>query len=202
MNLVRKLPLPTNKFGTDSVKKYYRHLNIGNKNFTFVPTSKESILKLLQKIDPSKAIGLDNLGGRFLKDGATELSGPITELVNLSITQSTFPDQCKIAKLKPLYKKGSALEPKNYRPISLLPIISKIFEKIIHNQTVGYLNKNNVLYKYQSGFRTKHSTDNCLSLLNDKILSGTDQGMLTGMILIDLQKAFDTIDHDIFFSKM
>ena len=202
MDLVRKLPMPTNKFGANTVKEYYRHLNIGNNNFTFSPTAEDAVLKLLTNIDPSKAVGLDNLGGRFLKDGATELSRPVTQLINLSITSSVFPDECKIAKLKPLYKKGSALEPKNYRPISLLPLLSKLFEKIIHIQTQDYLNANNILYKYQSGFRTKHSTDTCLSLLNDKILSGIDNAMLTGMILIDLQKAFDTIDHEIFFSKM
>ena len=104
--------------------------------------------------------------------------------------------------MKPLYKKGSALEPTNYRPISLLPLLSKLFEKIIHIQTQDYLDQNNILYKYQSGFSTKHSTDTCLSLLNGKVLAGIDNGMLTGMILIDLQKAVDTIDHYIFFSKM
>ena len=66
-------------------------------------------------------------------------------------------------------------------------------------QTQDYLNENNILYKYQSGLRTKHATDTCLSLLNDKILTGIDNGMLTGMILIDLQKAFHTIDKEIFF---
>jgi hypothetical protein len=184
------------------VKEYYGHLNLENNNFCFSPTPEKSILKLLQQIGPSKAVGLGNLGGRFLKDGASELSNPITQLINLSIATSTFPDQCKIAKLKPLYKKSSALEPKNYRPISLLPLISKLFEKIIHMQTQNYLDKNNILYKYQSGFRTKHSTDTCLSVLNDKILTGIDNGLLTGMVLIDLQKAFDTIDHQIFSSKM
>ena len=69
-------------------------------------------------------------------------------------------------------------------------------------QTQNYLDENNILYKYQSGFRTKHSTDTCLSVLNEKILTGIDNGLLTGMILIDLQKAFDTIAHKIFFSKM
>ena len=101
-----------------------------------------------------------------------------------------------------LYKKGSTLEPKNYRPISLLPALSKIFEKITHQQTQDYLDRNEILYKYQSGFRPKHSTDTCLSLLNDKILNGFDNGNLTGMILIDLQKAFDTIDHTLFLEKL
>ena len=130
-----------------------------NKNYSFTQTTEETVLTLLQKIDPSNAVGLDNLGGRFLKDGATELSLSVAQLINLSIKSSVFPEQCKIAKLKPLYKKGSALIPKNYRPISLLPLLSKLFENIIHMKTQDYLNENNILYKYQSGFRSKHSTD-------------------------------------------
>ena len=82
------------------MKEYYRHLNLENNNFRFSPTPEALVLKLLQQIDPSKATGLDNLGGRFLKDGASQLSHPITQLINLSIATSAFPDQCKIAKLK------------------------------------------------------------------------------------------------------
>ena len=93
------------------------------------------------------------------------------------------------------------MDPSNYRPISL-PLISKIFEKIVHDQMIDYLAQYNILYKYQSGFRTKHSTDLCLSYLNDKILKGFDNGLFTGMILIDLQKAFDTIDHNILLEKL
>ena len=129
-------------------------------------------------------------------------SKPITQLCNLSIKLSVFPDDCKIAKLKPLYKKGSNIDPKNYRPISLLPLISKIFEKLVHIQTQEYLDRHQILYKYQSGFRARHFTDTCLSLLNNKILQGFDGGKLTGMILIDLQKAFDTIDHEILLMKL
>ena len=76
--------------------------------------------------------GRDGLADRFLKDGAPYLSSPITQLCNISISLNSFPEKCKIAKLKPLYKKGSTTEPKNYRPISLLPLISKLIEKIIH----------------------------------------------------------------------
>ena len=173
-----------------------------SKHFAFHQTTCDKVTKLLEEINPSKAVGIDNLSGRFLKDGASTLATPMTALCNLSIKSFKFPDKCKIAKLKALYKKGSNLETKNDRPISLLPLISKIFEKIIHDQTQEYLDINKVLYKYQSSFRAKHSTDTCLSLLNDKILTGFDKGMLTGMILIDLQKAFDTIDHDIFLEKL
>ena len=75
-------------------------------------------------------------------------------------------------------------------------------EKIIHNQTQLFLDDHNILHKYQSGFRKYYSTDTCLSYLNNKIKIGFEQGLMTGMILTDLQKAFDTIDHDILSEKM
>ena len=115
---------------------------------------------------------------------------------------SAFQESCNVAKLKPLLKKGSKLEPKNFRPISRLPMISKVLEKVIHYQTKNFLTDNSILYCYQSGLRKCHSTDTCLSYLNDKILKGTDIGLMTGLILIDLQKAFDTIDHEILFQKI
>ena len=107
-----------------------------------------------------------------------------------------------MTKLKPLFKKGSKTNPSNYRPISLLPLISKVIEKLIHEQTSTFLSKNEILYNYQSGFRKNHSTDSFLTFLCDKILNGFDEGLMTGMILIDLQKVFDTIVHDILLQKL
>ena len=110
---------------------------------------------------------------------------PITQLCNLPISFGRFPDACKIAKLKPLFKKGSKTDPKNYRPISLLPLMSKVLERIVYEQTMEFLDKH-FLYKFQSGFRKNHSIDFCLSFLTDKISKGFDSGLLTGVILIDL----------------
>ena len=107
-----------------------------------------------------------------------------------------------MAKVKPIFKKGRKTNVSNYRPISLLPILSKVIEKVVHEQTTKFLNDNNIFYKYQSGFRNNHSTDLFLSFLNDKILKGFDNGVYTGMILIDLQKAFDTINHKILLDKL
>ena len=123
---------------------------------------------LLKSCNVNKAAGIDNVSGRFLKDGADVLGIPITQICNLSIKLSHFLKDCKVAKLKPLYKKGTKTDPKNFRPISLLPIVSKVFEKVIHDQTMEYLTDNNILYKYQSGFHKNHSTDTSLSYLTNK----------------------------------
>ena len=201
-DLVKKLPNPPNKYGKDAVKKYYENLNLVGKSFSFEPVAHTSVLKLLQQLNPHKSAGIDNLTGKFLKEGAPVLASPITNLINLSITLSSFPDDCKIAKLKPLYKKEAKTKPKNYQQISLLPLISKIIERIIHDQTQVFLDENKILFTYQSGFRKHYSTDTCLSYLTDRVRNGFEKGSLTGMILIDLQKAFDTIDHKILTEKM
>ena len=104
-------------------------MNLEGKSFSFRPTKHADILKLLEDVKISKSAGIDNLAGKFLKEGASVLASPITDLCNLSISLSSFPDGCKIAKLKPLYKKEAKTKPKNYRPISLLPLISKVIEK-------------------------------------------------------------------------
>ena len=95
--------------------------------------SEETVLKLLQNLGEKKAADLDNLSSKFLKDGTTVLAKRVSQIFNLSIKYSIFPFDCKTAKLKPLFKKGSRTDPKNVRPISLLPLVSKIIEKVIHD---------------------------------------------------------------------
>ena len=187
----------------NSVRNYYQHiLDLLPNKFKFSMAKEENVLKLLKNMDTDKAPGLDNLSARFLKDGANVLAKPITQMCSLSIKFSIFPINCQIAKLKPLFKKGSTTLPKNYRPISLLPIISKIIERVIHDQTQTFLNENKILLKFQLGFRQNYSTDSCLSYLSHKITTGFESGLHTGIKLIDLQKAFDTINHDILINKI
>ena len=138
----------------------------------------------MKGLNPYKAAGTDNLSGKFLKDDAHVLAQPISQLCNLSIKLNSFPRSCKIAKVKPIFKKGSKTDPQNYRPILLLPLLPKIIERI------------------QSGFRKNYSTNTCLGHLTDKITAGFEKGLFTGMMLIDLQKAFGTIDHQILLKKM
>ena len=158
-------------------------------------------IQSLKSCNVNKAARIDNASGRFLKDGADVLGIPMTQICNLSIKLSHFPKDCKVAKLKPFYKKGTKTDPKNFIPISLLPIIPKFLRKW-YTTKLEYLTDNNILYKYQSGFCKNHSTDTWLSYLPNKILTSFDSGLLTGMILIYLQKAFDTINHRILLRKI
>ena len=106
------------------------------------------------------------------------------------------------SKIKSTWPIKSSKEEINYRPTSLLPLISKIIEKLIRDQTSAFLNSRNLLYNYKSGFCKNHYIDYCLSFLNNKILKDFDQVLMTSMILIDLQKAFDTINHNILLQKL
>ena len=119
---------------------------------------------------------------------------PIRQICNLSIKYSAFPIDCKIAKLKPIFKKGLTIQPNNYRPISSLPLISKIIERIVHNQLQSHLDNYDILYKYQFGFRSNHDTNQPVIHLMDKIYEGLNKDMpeYTLGIFLDLKKAFDT----------
>ena len=108
----------------------------------------------------------------------------------------------KEARVKPLYKKGSQLDVGNYRPVSILTVVSKVLEKCVSCQLNKFLTDNNILYEFQSGFRGKFSTDTCLIHLLDHIRDKNSEGLFTGMVLLDLQKAFDTVDHNILCGKL
>ena len=107
---------------------------------------------------------MDQIPAKFLRDSAEVLALPLRNIINLSIKESTFPEEYTIAKSQPIFKKGTRTYPRNYRPISLLPLVSIMIEKSIHFQ-ITLIKKR--IYMYQSGLRTNHSTDLCLAHLTD-----------------------------------
>ena len=153
-------------------------------------------------LNTKKAVGLDDISSLFLKDGTDCIIAPVTHIINLSITTETVPCAFKQAKVVPLFKKGSTLDPGNYRPVSVLSVLSKILERAAHTQLSEYLDKRGLLFENQSGFRSGYSTDSCLIGLTDFIKNELGKGNLVGMVLIDLQKAFDTVDHGILCDKL
>ena len=130
-SLLKNLP-NSNKFDINPVHQYYKDIELKD-NFNLNLTMEKKVLEVLQFIDISKAAGIDKISGKFLKDSANILAKPIANMCNISISSGLFPSNCKIAKLKPLYKKGSKTNPNNFRPISLLPLISKIIERIVYH---------------------------------------------------------------------
>ena len=167
---MEKLSKSPNRYTIKSVSDYDEKLPL-SENFKLDSVIEVYLFNVLKKLEVTKAAGLTQISGKSLKDGARILAKPISELCNLSMALGSFPDACKIAKVKPLFKKGSKTDPSNYRPISLLPLLPKVFERVVLDQTKEFLSLNKILYDYQSGFRKNHSTDTCLSFLNDKVLT-------------------------------
>ena len=125
-NLVSKLPLLPSIFNESKIASYYDNDAVSKDlNVQLLEKCSEKILSILKGLNPSKAAGIDNSLGRFLKDGAHVLARPVSQLYNVSIKLNSFPTSCKIAKVKRLFKNGSQTNPQNYRPISLLPLLSK-----------------------------------------------------------------------------
>ena len=198
--MVAKLPKET--FDTNKIFQFYRKLGVTSNSFQFSKVSEVDVEKLLKGLNVTKSTGCDNISAKFLKDGANVVASPITYVINLSIQTSTVPMDFKTARVVPLYKKGDKNNESNYRPVSILPVISKIFERIIYNQLNDFLCSHNLIYEYQSGFRRSYSTDTALTYLSDRIRLNMDAGLYTGIVLIDLQKAFDTVDHNILALKL
>ena len=181
-SLLKNLPNSRNKFDINSVHQYYKNVELKD-NFNLNLTTEKKISEVLQFIGISKRAGIYDISGRFLKDCANILAKPIAKICNTSISSGLFPSDCKIANLKSLYKKRSNTNPESFRPISVLPLISKVIERIVYDQVGNFLLQNNILYNYQSGYRKNHSTDLCHSFLNDKILKDFDKGLFMGMML-------------------
>ena len=154
------------------------------------------VRKLLEKFETKKSTGLDKLSSRMLKIAAGVLAPSLAFLFNQSISSGIVPTEWKLARVTPIFKKGKRQDVNNYRPISIVP--AKVFEKIIYDQFFKYLNDNNdLLVNCQSGFRSLHSTLTFLLEASNSWSVNIDNGLINGVIFIDLKKAFDTIDHKV-----
>ena len=128
---------------------------------------------------------------------------PLKEIINLSFAIGIYPTKLKEAKVIPIFKnKGDSLLFSNYRPISLLSNLNKIFEKIVYKRLYSFLDRLNCIYEFQFGFRARHSTNHALLSLTEKVREGLDGGKFACGVFIDLQKAFDTVDHSILLRKL
>ena len=165
--------------------------------------TKGEIEKSILSMPSNKASGADGLSVKILKAAAPAISSSLARLINHCIDNGCVPSAWKLAKVIPIYKgKGSRDDMSNYRPISVLPILSKIFEKHVHSATFSHLKENNLLYKLQSGFRRNHSTETALVRMIDQLLLSLEDDHISGLLLIDYKKAFDLVDHEILLTKL
>ena len=171
-------------------------------NFKFDTITNNETIRIITKIKSKHSCGHDSISTALLKQIKTEISPSITLIVNQCLTTGIFPNKLKIAKVVPVFKKGDKDLLNNYRPISMLPSISKIFETVIYNQLYEYLQEHRVITNSQYGFRKKHSTEYTAIELVDRIIEKLDRNKVPFNIYIDLSKAFDMIDHNILLFKL
>ena len=166
------------------------------------PPNKSEVLEIIEGLKSSKSPGNDNIGPKLLKFVSTELVTPLTYIYKLSFESGTVPDELKIAKIIPIFKKGETTLPANYRPISLLSVFDKILEKLMFKRVTNFLNKNNVIYKNQFGFRKHHSTTLALIEAIDNLYKLLDENKTVIGLFLDFEKAFDTVNHEILLYKL
>ena len=172
----------------------------GNSLF-LTPVTLMEVNDLISILNPSKSVGPNSIPIKLLKIIGSSVSQFLALLVNQSFQSGIFPDKLKIAKVS-LSKKGNPETPSNYRPISLLPIFSKIFEKLMYRRLYRFLEIHKVLYSLKFGFQENHSIDHALVSLTEAVRNTLDNKRLGCGIFIDLQKAFDTVNHRILLSKL
>ena len=173
-----------------------------NDSFIITSTNKEEIYKIISSLNTNKSFGSYSIPTKVLHLLNDQISNHLATICNLSFFTGVFNAILKTAKVIPIHKKNSKLEVSNYRPISLLSNIDKIFEKLMHSRLIEFLEEKQILYYRQLGFRKGSSTNHTILTLLESIQKALDDGQFAYGIFIDLEKAFDTVSHNILLEKL
>ncbi len=189
INITKKIPKPLNTY-----EHYLKKTPKIHDSFNFKPVSLIEIQKTINSFTNKSSSGFDMISPKILKNNAVKLIPAITILINKILTSGNFPEYLKTSKITPLFKKGLETDINNYRPISQLPILSKIAEKIMIDQMQQHLDKHKTITKYQFGFRKLHSTDHAVISTINHIETQRNLGNYTILLSLDLSRAFDTVE--------
>ena len=192
--IVQSLPNSNYSFHTFMNPSHSQYFNLS-------PVSPFQIEKIIKDMKDTSG-GHLNIPSKVFKAHSSLLSVPLSALINRCIESGSFPECLKVAQVLPLFKAKNRLDVKNFRPISLLPLVAKIFEKFIYDQLIEYVECNDLLCHQQSGFRRNSSTSISIAKLLDKVISGADEGNFGLCVFLDMQKAFDMVDHEILIKKL
>ena len=173
-------------------------------SFKIKPVKEHQVIKIIKGLKNSSATGVDYIDTRTIKLIAEIIAPVLTFIINLSIQSSTFPTIWKWAKVIPLLKSMSAdaILPKSYRPVALLPILSKVMEKVVFSQLVEYLEHNKLIHPNLHGSRGGHNTSTALLQLYDKWVEEVEEDKMVGVLFCDQSAAFDLCDHTILVQKL
>ena len=183
-------------------RSFESFLNDRNPNTMFLaPVTSQEVISVISNLH-NKGPGWDNVIAKIIKISPDIVTETLVHIINLSFSQGIFPKELKKAKVFPIFKAGDSKQMNNYRPISVLTVFSKIFEKLMYTRLFNYLNKHDAIYKYQFGFRAGFGTNLALTTLVDKIVSALERGNYMLGVFMDFSKAFDTVDHSILLRKL
>jgi hypothetical protein len=166
------------------------------------PVNEDEVKSMISNMATSKACGPNSIPTQILKTNFEFLVSPLKHIINLSFTEGCFPQLLKLAEVCPIFKKKDKNKCENYRPISLLSNLSKLFERAMHTRTYEFLESHHIFSDLQFGFRKKHSTNHALLDIFEKIKQNLDTKFFTCGVFIDLEKAFDTVNHEILVKKL
>jgi hypothetical protein len=187
---------------SDLLSEFCQQKTRGTAPFNIPMLAVHEVGLLISNLPNKKSSGPDDISPKILKLSLPYIVESLTYIYNLSIQHSTFPNELKDAKVIPLPKTKDRSDPNNYRPISLLSVLSKPLERHVHKHLLAYLENRKLLHPFQSGFRPQHSCHTALTRLVDTWLEGMNKSQLTGVVYLDFKKAFDLIDHTILTAKL